>query len=151
MKYFGILFLFLSTYVYADFPVFENYKVPVYKGKQAKLILNGKTKLYKTSFRALQRENVNFAGHYVVNFVGCGAGCALGIGLNVKTGSTLFLPFGSTSGCELKDEYVDQDYEYQADSRLIISTGLHDGENKCSVKYFIENKGKFSLIIKEYL
>lgn len=151
MKYFGILLLFLSTYAYADSPVFENYSVSVYQGKHANLILNSKTKLYKTSFRALQRENVNFAGHYVVNFIGCGAGCALGIGFNVKTGNTLFLPFGSISGCELKDEYIDQEYEYRADSRLIISTGLHDGENQCSVKYFIENEGEFLLLTKEYL
>lgn len=142
-----LLSVVFSVGVYAKDPKFNEYPAQVYKGENAPLVLNSNTSNFKTRFRALANSKPNFAGHYVVDFFGCGGGCISGMAYNVKTGSTQFLPFGTLAGCYINDEYFDQDIDYKVNSKLFIAYGS-DGsaEGKCLAKYYIEQNGKFKLI-----
>lgn len=136
-----------SAGVYAKDPQFNEYPAQVYKGKNAPLILNSNTSNFKTRFRALANSKPNYAGHYVVDFFGCGGGCISGMAYNVKTGSTQFLPFDTLAGCYTDDGYIDQEIDYSVNSKLFIAYGS-DGfsEGKCLAKYYVEQNGKLKLI-----
>jgi hypothetical protein len=136
-----------ATSIYAKDPKFNDYPVQVFKGKNAPLKLNSNTSNFKTRFRALANSKPNYAGHYVVDFFGCGGGCISGMAYNVKTGATQFLPFDTLSGCYTDDGYIDQSIDYQVNSKLFIAYGS-DGsaDGKCLVKYYVEQNGQLKLI-----
>ena len=154
MKYiFAVLIAVISIQLQAkDAQLkFSDYPVSIFTGKNATMILNKDTRTFRTRFGYLKNEKPNYAGHYVVDTFGCGGGCIAGMAFNVKTGETQFLPFGALSGCYRDGKYIDQDYEYKVESRLLVSTGMHDGDESCSVKYYVEEKGKIKLKKTEYL
>ena len=140
----GVIF---SAEIYAQVPKFSDYPAKAYTGKNAPLVLNKMTSNFKTRFRALANEKPNYAGQYVVDFFGCGGGCISGMVYNVKTGATQFLPFDTLAGCYTDDGYIDQSIDYHVNSKLFIAYGS-DGSvgGKCSVKYYLEQNGKFKLI-----
>ncbi len=100
MKKLLIIFLLLnSSIILAKVPQFSDYPAPVFKGKNAAMQLNENTKNYRTRFGYLKNEKPNFAGHYVIDFFGCGTSCIIGIAFNVRNGATQFLPSGALTAC----------------------------------------------------
>lgn len=142
----GLFALLLCSGLYAQIPKFSDYPAQVYKGKNAPLLLNSQTANFKTRFRALAKTKPNYAGHYVVDFFGCGAGCVSGIVFNVKTGQTQFLPFGGLMGCYKNDEYIDQDFDFDVKSKLFVTYGQTESDNQCQTRYYVENNGKIELL-----
>lgn len=138
----------VSVEVYAQGPKFSDYPANLYTGKNAPLVLNKMTSNFKTRFRALENEKPNYAGHYVVDFFGCGGGCIAGMAYNVKTGATQFLPFGALTNCYTDNgEVVDKEIEYRVNSKLFITAGSDDsGDGECLIQYYVEQNGKFKLI-----
>ncbi len=147
MKKLLIIFLLLnSSIIFAKVPQFSDYPAPVFKGKNVAMQLNENTKNYRTRFGYLKNEKPNFAGHYVIDFFGCGTSCIIGIAFNVRNGATQFLPSGALTACYKEASFTDYEIYYRANSRLFITSGGYDNEEGCSTKYFIEQNGQFKLI-----
>ena len=146
------LFAFIALPVYSA-PEFKDYPVKVYTGKKQPLKLTKENKSYRTKFKTLSSSNskINFAGHYVVDFFGCGGGCASGLIYNAQTGKGDFLPMGALTGCYTDDGYMDHEVEYKPDSRLFVTFGMidHADDKECATRYYLEENGKVKLIYKE--
>ncbi len=109
----------LTNIAYAsNSPKFAQYPAKVYQGKNAKVRLNKDTRFFRTRFRELAKNPVNFAGHYAITFFGCGAGCVSGLMFDAKLGKTSYLP--SVMGCYIDDKFYDSEIYYKKNSRLLI-------------------------------
>ena len=141
------LTIMFSIIAHAKDPQFEDYPANVYKGKNSTLKLNSNTSSFKTRFKSISNSKPNYAGHYVIDFFGCGGGCIAGMAFNVKTGATQFMPFDTLTGCYIDEEYFDQKIDFKVNSRLFIAYGS-DGQadSPCLVKYYVEQNGAIKLI-----
>ena len=84
--YISILILLFSFSTYAKNPTFQEYPAPAYVGKNQPLKLTSQSKKYRTLFKQMSQQQPSFAGHYVMETVGCGGGCSFVLAYNVKTG-----------------------------------------------------------------
>jgi hypothetical protein len=92
---------------------FEDFKVKLYKGKKAPLNYQSHriAREYKTVITSeYEREQVNFAGHYIIASWRCGAPCSDFAIIDVKTGQVYYDTRMMNIG------YID----YQPDSKLLI-------------------------------
>jgi hypothetical protein len=90
---------------------FKDFKAPVYKGPIAKLNIHSShtARLFRTVLReGYKKPEVNFAGHYVLVYWGCGSPCKSGAIIDVKNGKVYDIP---TAG---------EDYDYKPDSRMLF-------------------------------
>ena len=74
---------------------FDDFKVPVYKGKKAKLnrYSSHTARLFRTTLKhGYQTPEINFAGHYTLVAWGCGSPCMAGAIIDVKTGMVYDIP-----------------------------------------------------------
>ena len=74
-------------------PDFKQYSADVYAGKPASLNLRSHrmARMYRTSIREqLQEQGINFAGHYTVTVMGCGAGCSIMAIVDARNGNAYF-------------------------------------------------------------
>lgn len=74
-------------------PDFKEYPADVYAGKPAPLNLrsNRMARTYRTSIREqLNERGINFAGHYTIAVMGCGAGCSITAIVDARTGVAYF-------------------------------------------------------------
>src|SRR5215217_4742430 len=77
----------------SDPPRFEDYSVSRWFGKIAPLNLRSHplARKYRTLMREQMKETgVNFAGHYTLASVGCGAGCSITAIIDAHTGRAFF-------------------------------------------------------------
>ena len=129
------------------------YPVAVYQGKHATPKLTAQTRAYRSFFRMLQSQDINYGGDYVLDFAGCGTGCAIGLLYNARTGATQRLPTGSVSSCYGQPALMEQAENYhQPNSRLLqVVATMNDGDSKgetCYTKNFIAEKGTVRLLNK---
>ena len=137
--------LAVSVAAHAENPRFEDYPAKVYTGAKALLKLNKETNHYRTRFRELAKQPANYAGHYSLDFAGCGTGCIFGMAYNLKTGNSSFLPEGTITGCYSDNGYLDQMIDYRPDSRLLV-LGLDTEKEGCQIRFYVEEQGRFKLI-----
>jgi hypothetical protein len=74
-------------------PDFKQYPADVYAGKPAPLNLRSHrmARTYRTSIREqLQAQGINFAGHYTIAVMGCGAGCSITAIVDARNGNAYF-------------------------------------------------------------
>src|SRR5687767_1925885 len=99
MKKITLAFLFINLLSVASLagrgqatPRFEDYSVPVYKGKRAPVNLKSArgAGTFRTRLREGAAQGVNFAGHYTLVAWGCGTGCLSGGIIDAKTGTVYF-------------------------------------------------------------
>lgn len=98
---------FVSKYKFEQFPVNK------IGNKNPGLKLNTKQSSFSKRFKTMinqsfEKEPINFAGKYVLNYWGCGSPCQVGIAINAENGKLIELP--SAGG----------GYEYRKDSRLLV-------------------------------
>ena len=74
---------------------------------------------YRTDLQEAATGPVNFAGHYVLTSIGCGAGCVQVAAIDVGAGSVTWLP--QTVCCW--PLAMTEPLEYRRDSRLLIVYG----------------------------
>lgn len=130
-------------------PKFIHYRVSVMQTKKAPLQLDKVSLTYKTRYRLLHQSVPNFAGHYAVTGVGCGAGCIFLLGVDLKTGkpTDFDLPMGEEliacdeSYIDKQGEYIEKDLLYKPNSRLFVVTGRMP-DLECGARYFEEKNGK---------
>ena len=134
-------------------PQFSTFPADLFKGKRPPLKLDRNDMSYRTRYRAMYREAPNFAGHYVVEVVGCGTECIAFLTLDVQSGKAVWLkvPTGEgLTGCpesyrDAKGEEIFQDFYFRPDSHLFGVAGQMDGI-ECGARYFVERDGKMVAI-----
>jgi len=90
------LIAFLASLIYAQkssLPDFKQYPADVYAGKPAPLNLRSHplARTYRTRIREqLHEEGINFAGHYTIAVMGCGAGCSIMAIVDARNGKAYF-------------------------------------------------------------
>jgi hypothetical protein len=109
----------LQEPTFEAFPVREQFQGPV-----ATLRLTTRQdREFRTALKRATRQKPNFAGHYILTTVGCGAACVMTAVIDAKTGKVQWLPF--TLCCW--DADIQEPVEYRIDSDLII---LHGQKNE---------------------
>lgn len=89
---------------------------------------------------------VNFAGHYMLSAVGCGASCVMVFALDADTGKVNWLPFTVSQGMD--DKGFDTDIpplDFRPDSRLLIVAGSRNEHGHGLYQYVFEH-GQFRLL-----
>lgn len=125
---------------FKDFPA-----TPIYRGKNAPLILTADVRSFKTRLRAAAKERPNFAGHYIVTTWGCGTGCDSGAIIDAKTGRVYWFPFAIGQDYEAGEEF--NPVEFRADSKLIIFNGVRvDRDEKGGARFYKFEDGRFILL-----
>jgi len=103
------------TFSPSNLPQFKDYPIQeIYKGKAASLQLDSpEVRRFRTVLRRALKEGVNFAGHYCVVSIGCGASCQTQWIVDIKTGKALPHQFSTQFNVA-----------YQADSNLLVLNPL---------------------------
>jgi hypothetical protein len=84
---------------------------------------------FRTRIREGMREGPNFAGHYTLIQIGCGAGCSFAIVADNQTGRPASFPRGGEGNMYLN-------LDYSRDSRLVAVQWLSYDVNKCFIEFF---------------
>ncbi len=135
--------LLLSTCVCAQMPTFEQYPVTShYTGPVRSLkLISAQDKEFRSHLAETAQRPVNFAGHYVLSTVGCGASCVLTSILDAKTGRVSWLPF--SLGCWNSD--VLDPVQFRLDSDLLVLSGKRD-EASDGTSYMRLVAGRFQTV-----
>jgi hypothetical protein len=136
-------------------PQFTDYPAQKFAGRKPPLLLTNGDMTFKTRYRELYKSKSNFAGHYAIAVVGCGASCIFPLVVNLKTGRTASLNIpGGEEFIECSDEYskgdgerIEKDYSFNEKSRLMVVIGRMPG-TECGIHYYVEYNGKMKLIKK---
>lgn len=105
----------------APAPTFEQYPVAArYTRSVAPLrIASKQDREFRSRLAEASRQPVNFAGHYILTTIGCGAACVLTAVIDARTGRVAWLPFSLCCW----DLPVPEPVQYRADSDLIVLNG----------------------------
>lgn len=146
----SLLLVLISSSIYAKKPTFQDYPAQTYTGKNQPLKLILQSKKYRTLFKQMSQQPPNFAGHYVMETVGCGGGCSFALAYNVKTGQSFVLP-DTFADCYSKEKgFKQNDIFYQKDSRLVMAIGSRYGDQeKCETVYYLVENNHFKEIFKQ--
>ncbi|KAA5537896.1 hypothetical protein [Paenimyroides baculatum] len=98
---------FISKYNFEQFPsnTIEN--------KNSKIKLNTNQNDFSIRYKTMinqtyEKEPINFAGKYVLNYWGCGSPCQVGIAINAENGRLIEIPSANVG------------YKFQKNSRLLV-------------------------------
>lgn len=152
---FVLLSLSVSVLGQNRLPRFEDYPVrKVFKGQPAAPRINfPKAREYRTMIKEYGKDPPNFAGHYRIVDIGCGADCTFIFVIDVITGRAYYPGVNLNFDCYslLKKEEgraLDQYHrQYRLDSRLLLSIGESKAMGRGSFFYEWEGSG-FRLIHK---
>ena len=148
--YISLLILIFSFSTYAKNPTFQDYPASAYTGKNQPLKLTAQSRKYRTLFKQMSQQQSNFAGHYVMETVGCGGGCSFALAYNVKTGQSFVLP-DTFADCYSKEKgFKQNDIFYQKDSRLVMAVGSRHGDQaQCETVYYLVENNHFKEISRQ--
>jgi len=123
-------------------PEFDKYQVKsMYSGKVAVIDPAGES-MFHTRLIEAARQDVNFAGEYVLTTWGCGSGCFDGAAVNIRTGKVAYFP-GAMHRKMFSDDEV---LQYRRNSRLFIMTGYLDEKDDYATYYYELTGNSFKLI-----
>lgn len=130
----------------ADAPQFRDYSVNVYSGpvRSPDLSSHPDAKTYRSRLRTAAKGDINFAREYILATWGCGGQCLMGAVISARTGRVQFLP--GTICCWFEAGEDINPIDYQADSTLIVLTGLINEEEPLARYYYEIEGGEFRLI-----
>lgn len=115
------------------------YPAPLYKGPVAKPNFTGKTKWLPTQrvIRAAFRSGADFAGHYRLIPIGCGADCVNYVMGDMKTGQLYDFPIGG-------EGYYGLELSYYEGSRAVSAMWTDSVENRaCFMQDYIFEGSRF--------
>jgi hypothetical protein len=132
---------------------FEQYAVPVYRGRIAKPNFRSKPGSInlRTRIREGLKDGVNFAGHYAIVGAGCGTGCSFAYLVDVKSGRIFDFPLGGEKNYSLE-------IDHRPDSKLLkarwidalgdVERGDDDWHDRpmCVRQEFVLNENTFRLL-----
>lgn len=149
----GLMIAVIQTSAKAESIKFEDYSVQNTQGVLAKRItLKGKNQKYKTLLSELSKQEINFAGHYVLDSFGCGGGCqALAI-YNAKTGYGFLHPQNFSDCYSQTHGFISRDYEFRNNSRLLVVIGSRSSKPyQCEKVYYIVHENSFKEIAQHWI
>lgn len=112
--------------------------------------LTSQSRKYRTLFKQLSQQQPNFAGHYVMEIVGCGGGCSFAIAYNAKTGQSFIFPHTFADCYSEQKGFTQNDIFFQKDSRLVMAVGSRYGDQeKCETVYYLVENDNFKEISKQ--
>jgi hypothetical protein len=136
-------------------PRFEDYGVPVYKGKRAAVNLNSAkgARMFRTNLREGAGKGVNFAGHYALVSWGCGTGCMDAGIVDLKTGTVYFPKELAGLGVWYwQDNPSEEVLDFKPNSRLLVLSGWPategNADNPKSGLYYYEWLGTRLRLVK---
>ncbi len=113
---------------------FGRYGVQEYRGRIASPNFTGPGHRYanlRTVIRQAFARGVNYAGHYSIITVGCGADCAMVLIGDIQTGQLLDFPIGG-------EGYYSLSLTYHSGSRLVLATWNTSVEQEqCEAQQFV--------------
>jgi hypothetical protein len=141
--------MFTSLTAIAQRASFKNYKVNLYKGHRAKLIIKGNplAEMYRTPIREAYYSKalinirnaptgLNFAGHYYFLWWGCGSNCQHAAVVDLKTGRVYDGPTAANL------------FKFKRWSKLVmVNRPEYNGTCAfCTTEYWIWNENKKQFI-----
>lgn len=149
--YISLLILIFSFSTYAKTPTFQDYPAQTYTGKNQPLKLTLQSKKYRTLFKQMSQQQPNFAGHYVMETVGCGGGCSFALAYDAKTGQSFVLSDTFADCYSEQKGFTQNDIFFQKDSRLVMAVGSRYGDHaQCETVYYLVEKNQFKEISKQW-
>ena len=146
----SLLLALISSSIYAKNATFQDYPASAYTGKNQLLKLNSQSKKYRTLFKQMSQQQPNFAGHYVMETVGCGGGCSFALAYNAKTGQSFVLPDTFADCYSEQKGFKQNDIFFQKDSRLVMAVGSRYGDQaRCETVYYLVENDHFKQIQKQ--
>jgi len=115
----------------------------------APAVRSGRARLYRTAIRDGASEGINFAGHYTIVRIGCGAATICPAILDRMTGRVYFPPQLSSAGAFPVDTgATDVDIlTYRPDSQFLIVVGLpNEKEQAAGVSHFVWRSNRLHLV-----
>lgn len=104
---------------FEQFPVNEHFIA-----RQVKLHLAHRRDVkFRNALSFASRQPVNFAGHYILTTIACGASCVMTAAINAQNGTVSWLPFSLCCWNETMTDPV----QFRVDSDLVI---LHGQKNE---------------------
>jgi len=110
-------------------------KLPDFRGRDRKF------NSYRTRIRDGMRTGPNFAGHFSVIQIGCGAGCTFAIVGDNNSGRPADFPRGGEQNMYMQ-------LQFSTESRLLAAQWLDSDGNKCVVEFFDYDRKRWNLISK---
>ncbi|RZG76262.1 hypothetical protein [Acinetobacter sp. WCHAc060025] len=119
-------------------PAFKNYPAVPFTGKYKAIKIDRSNQIYKTVLTELKNEKINFAGKYVLSPIGCGGGCSNIAFYNAQNGHAGYLKQSFSDCYSEKHGFQMNDYEYQANSQLLIAIGRRSEKiEQCEKVYYL--------------
>ena len=127
-------------------PRFEDFQIAkIHRGKSKPPDLSTPdARAFRSRLRAAAKGKVNFAGHYIVTTWGCGASCVGGAAIDALTGKVIFLPFSVCCWGAVPESF--RPVAHQANSRLIVFSGLRNEEEPMGAHYYELKDCEFKFI-----
>ena len=110
---------------------------------------SGKPHLYSTVIREEAGKGPNFAGHYTLIRIGCGASTVCPAIVDAKTGKVFFPPELASAEALLVDtgDAEVETLNYRKDSRLLVVVGTpNENLNNEGMSYYLWQSGKLTLL-----
>ena len=134
----------LSDKVFGDHAVAAPKMRPVAADVRA-----GQAHLYRTVIREAARSGPDFAGHYTIIRIGCGAATICVAIADAQTGKIYFPPELRSATALLVDTGAMEvaTLNYRRNSRLLVVIGLpNEDPKKAGASYYLWRAGKLSLL-----
>ncbi|NTF46076.1 hypothetical protein G6L80_29310 [Agrobacterium rhizogenes] len=123
----------------ADFPISDRFAgkttLPDFKGRDRQF------NSFRTRIRDGMREGPNFAGHYTLIQIGCGAGCSFAIVADNKTGRPASFPRGGEANMYLA-------LNYRLESRLLAAQWFSYDAGRCFLESFDFDRDEWKPLTK---
>lgn len=121
---------------FEQFPITERFAKPA----APPYLKRQRDREFRTALNEAAKKPVNFAGHYVLTTIGCGASCVLVAALDAKTGRVAWLPF--TLCCW--NVSIPEPVLFRLDSDLLILNGQRNEAGAPGPHYFRFTRGRFA-------
>lgn len=110
-------------------PTFRQYSVKAKRMKAKAPILKSHkdARLFRTNLRNAAKKGINFAGHFVLTYWGCGASCGVGAIIDARTGRVFFpKELDGVWANQWPDSYIP--FGFRKNSRLLILNGYEPND-----------------------
>jgi hypothetical protein len=114
----------------------------------APLVTHGRARLYRTRLREGAKQAPNFAGHYTIIEIGCGAATRCPAILDAQTGQVFFPPELNSAEALLVDigDVGLETLNYRLDSRVLVVAGTaNENLGKDGLYYYVWRDDRLTL------
>ncbi|MCO6512565.1 MAG: hypothetical protein J5I65_17410 [Aridibacter famidurans] len=129
-----------------DLPTFEDNHAAVWKGtpRAVNLSSHKDARMFRTRLTEAQKEGVNFAGHFILTYWGCGTNCLVGALIDAKTGRVFFPEQMAGLGVGLPGTDIEAEaLEFRKDSSMLIVRGALSDDEEIGTHYLAWEGGRF--------